>query len=302
MNPFIGKRVLVVGEVCVDKYLSGHSTRQSPEADVPVITNVKESWVPGMTANVYENLIRLGAIPTLKTISGADVEGGFLERHQERFGGLLVDSRPTITKTRVISNGKQVARIDVEDVTPFPPAIYQDFYDSIVYKLEDYDAVILQDYGKGLWTGELLQRFIAECNTKDLKVFVDPYPKHRVSDYRGCYLIKPNDKEARLMTPDTEIHEYYFQEQTNCDWVVITSGGFGMAALGRDYIEDCHYVPTIPLSSVVDITGAGDTVLSVLCLSLISGMSIIDACQLANKAAGKVVSTGKRTVTWEDLE
>jgi D-glycero-beta-D-manno-heptose-7-phosphate kinase len=303
-NPFENLNILVCGEVCIDRYLSGKSYRKSPEANCPVINEIQTVIeTPGMCGNIVENLQSLGASAQLFTLTGADSAGHWLSNQWDRTRGIIDKTRPTIVKTRILCNDVQIARLDSEKkhaVSKEPSKKYLKLLQDNVHK---FDAVILQDYGKGLWNNITL-KFISYCRKHNKKVFVDPYKNRRISAYRGAYLIKPNLKEAQRMSPvDYGISlptlARKLSEESYCDYVVITCGqNMTVSSNGKKTI----LVAVKEVTNIKDVTGAGDTFLSVLVCSILTSMELIQSIDLANKAAGlSIQQLGPGRVTWRQL-
>lgn len=304
---FSGLKVMVVGEAGIDRYIEGTSNRQSPEAPVPVIANLKPVRdFPGMAANLANNIDSLGAKSRLFTVLGDDSDALclFNTLTSDSISYLVDPTRPTIVKTRILSNGKQVARLDKEQTHPLSESLEKQFYDMLCSNLQNYDAVFLQDYGKGLWTRDTL-KFIKYAQEKGKKVFVDPFSKQIPNAYSGAYLVKPNKSEATTMTlSQLEVKDPLFlmkrfSSMLQCDIVTITLGGEGLILKKDDTILS---VPATKVGAV-DVTGAGDTTLAALGLSLLAGNNIYDSAGIANLAAGiSVQKKGVSTVTVEEIK
>lgn len=292
-------RIMVVGECCVDQYREGKSTRFSEEdSTVPVVTGLRTTGqLLGMAANVVMNLRALGAQTRLFSVFGQDKAGSFLD---EKLGDpYRLSSMKTAVKTRLLVNGKHLARLDSEKQLNLSEKLSDLIFYVLCSQLQNYDAVILQDYGKGLWNQSTLQ-FIRVAKEQDKKVFVDPYRGQTPEAYRGAYLIKPNLAEARamlgLVSPERATRSLWARSQAEV--VVTTLGSLGML---YSVSEGNVQVPTIPVDAV-DVAGAGDTALSVITLAMMSGIPIQEALVLANRAARKVVQQlGVSTVTVKDL-
>lgn len=301
-SPFQGLNVLVTGEIGVDLYSFGISTRMSPEAFVPVITGLTDRIKkPGLVGNVVDNIRALGANAEVVTIVGMDQMGDWLVYMAS--GGYFVrdPSRHTIIKQRVLVNQEQFARVDVETTHALTKAIEQQFKQVLFSQIPNFDAVILQDYGKGLWSRRLLKATLKYCNKLEKPVFLDPFKGRPIEDYRGATLIKPNQDEARSISvlsdnhSDAEVSEE-LEIRSNAK-VVVTSGAAGMSQ------SLYNTVPRTRTIKVNDVAGCGDTVLSVLTLMLVAGQRLSIAMELANKAAGIKCEkpVGQTTVSWEEL-
>lgn len=301
-SPFKDLNILVVGETGVDEYAFAKSTRVSPEAFVRVLTDMKtEIKKPGLAGNVVECLRALGAKAELLTVVGTDKHGDYLVENST--GGYFVrdTDRPTIIKQRVLINGEHFCRNDIEKTHPLSKDISDTFENLLHNKMWDYDAILLQDYGKGLWTDAVLKRFFACAVKSHVKVFVDPFSGRKLSSYKGAYLIKANQDEARRMSKmhenysDAEVSEYLENKTGAC--VIVTSGAAG--ASQSSYVTK----PRKTKIEVIDVSGCGDVALAILTLADLIGMKLSKAMELANQAASLKCSKpmGESTVRWEEI-
>jgi rfaE bifunctional protein kinase chain/domain len=296
LRAMAGRRVLVVGDVMLDRYLSGEASRISPEAPVPVVRVEEERLLPGGAGNVAVNIRALGGEAVLVGACGDDPEGRSLERLLESAGvvGSLTTlrDRPTTTKTRIIARGQQIARIDRERVDAFSDAECDVVLNALAGRTEGCRALVLSDYSKGLVgarTAETLHRLASAAK---LPLLVDPKPAD-INLYKGMTLLTPNAEEAGraanmpVRTPREIVAAgRRIMEATGCAKLVITLGERGMAVFdGRDAV---WRIPTVA-RQVFDVTGAGDTVIAALALGEAAALPLISACLLANYAAGIVV-------------
>ncbi|MFI5148604.1 MAG: bifunctional heptose 7-phosphate kinase/heptose 1-phosphate adenyltransferase [Bacteroidia bacterium] len=278
---FNNLRVLIIGDVMIDSYLWGRVTRISPEAPVPVVSITKKERRLGGAANVALNVQAMGATPILCSVIGVDKEGGrFLELLQKQKlsakGILKSRSRITTVKTRVIGNNHQMIRVDEEIDYDITEAETEQFLHLISYLLkhEKIDVIIFEDYDKGLITPPLIQRVVTEARKMGVPTVVDPKRRH-FGDYKGVTLFKPNLKELRdgLKTEfdQTNIKEIQKAVETlrskmKIDVALITLSEHGI------YISSKKTKKIIPahIRNIADVSGAGDTVVSVasLCLAL----------------------------------
>jgi rfaE bifunctional protein kinase chain/domain len=302
-------RLLVIGDVMLDHYLFGHVDRISPEAPVPVVAISKEEYSLGGAGNVLKNSSALGAQAGLLTVTGDDPDGEHLSRLLAGHGfdrcRLIKDtSRCTTVKTRVLAVHHQMIRLDRETTHPVSEVIGQQLLVALEQTLADYDLVLLSDYHKGLLTEDLLRSIFSFCRRAGIPTILDPKGTD-FSKYRGVNLIKPNKKEAALATGINISDEASLLaackkivEITGCDSVVITLSEDGMAIYSEGQLS---LIPTRALG-VVDVTGAGDTVLAALGTALASGNSLVNACDFANHAAAVVVSKlGSATATLDEI-
>lgn len=320
IKDFPNARLLVAGEVGIDEYIWGDTRRISPEAPVPVVEVESRDLKLGLGANVAQNITALGGKVTLVSVRGEDADGGTLEQMLEEAKiterSLLRDpSRPTLRKTRVIAQRQHVVRIDYEKSHPLDAKMVKTFNENICDQLDSVDGVILQDYGKGLWTRDTMA-FVAVAKEKRKPVFVDPSRNTPVSLYQGVTLLTPNTAEAEILAGQTpqssrsatgkddaklvEIGEKILKS-ANAEHVVITCGEWGMVSLTRGS-RVLNRIPTFA-RDVFDVTGAGDTVVSVLALMHVLGHPLSRCMEVANAAAGIVVGRiGAATVTPDELK
>lgn len=304
-------RILVVGDVMLDRYLWGDADRLSPEAPVPVVKIARETCTAGGAANVAHNLRALGIAVDLVGVAGQDADGRQLaallaERNIVLDPQLLRRNLATTVKTRVMCRHQQICRLDQER----EPALYAlptDFLVPVLApKLAAADAVILSDYAKGVVTSELI-RFVQARVRPQTLVALDPKPRPELC-FQGVDLLTPNRAEALQLAglhgttagafPAEEVVRR-IQERYQPKKLVITLGADGMLVCQRDQL-----VRPIPTAAreVFDISGAGDTVIAVLTAALAAGASLDDAAALANLAAGVVVGKiGTATVTAAEI-
>jgi D-beta-D-heptose 7-phosphate kinase/D-beta-D-heptose 1-phosphate adenosyltransferase len=308
LNQIKRLRVLVVGDVMLDRYVSGEVHRISPEAPVPVLTVGSEKVVAGGAANVALNASSLGADVEVCGWFGTDIQGTQLKelllakniRVDESF---CFPTFPTISKTRVTSGNQQICRVDRED----PPSNYQPnlslLCDAFIEKANRSDVVIISDYGKGFISNELLS--LLRMHSSFLAV--DPKPS-RLLDYCKPDLLTPNRLEAlelagrsRMMKdkfPNEQITKEIF-DRFCPQKLAITLGSEGMLLAEGGKVQS-----TIPTAAreVFDVSGAGDTVIAVLAMALVAGGDFKESAKLANLAAGIVVAkVGTATVTTEEM-
>lgn len=292
---FGSKTVLVIGDLMLDNYLWGKAERISPEAPVPVVRIQSTGSNPGGAANVAYNLQSLGARVVLAGVVGDDPDGvrlkSILEDLTIDVRGVVVDpSKPTTVKTRIIAQGQQVVRTDWEETSPSGPDVLKRLSKVVQSRIDGCDAVILQDYNKGLLVAELIDRVRAACRKASVPVYADPKSEH-FFNYSGMTLVKPNQQEAsRAMGVDFSSEENVersgpkLREKLNCEILLITRSEKGMSL----FDGSGHHRITTRARSVHDVSGAGDTVIASFCLAHISGASAMEAATIANYAAGRV--------------
>ncbi|HTW47985.1 MAG TPA: bifunctional D-glycero-beta-D-manno-heptose-7-phosphate kinase/D-glycero-beta-D-manno-heptose 1-phosphate adenylyltransferase HldE [Acidobacteriaceae bacterium] len=289
------KRVLVIGDVMLDRYIWGNVERISPEAPVPVVTALDRNERPGGAANVAMNLVGLGAQAWLFGFCGEDADHTALEQslaessvasHLTRVAG-----HPTTTKLRILSGRQQMLRLDMERTDGYPEEAYRSLLAAAEAALEGADAVVLSDYAKGVLSEVVCQRVIQAARRRGVPVLVDP--KHKdLRRYRGATTICPNRSELAAATgvPAQDQDALLAAGQRlaaelNIDYLTATLSEKGIAVLRPDSL----YIAPARARQVFDVSGAGDTVIATLALGISSGLDIETTVQLANVAAGIVV-------------
>ncbi|MCL1037358.1 bifunctional D-glycero-beta-D-manno-heptose-7-phosphate kinase/D-glycero-beta-D-manno-heptose 1-phosphate adenylyltransferase HldE [Shewanella submarina] len=297
-------RVLVVGDVMLDRYWVGPTGRISPEAPVPVVQINQIEDRPGGAANVALNIATLGGQVQLAGLVGQDDTAQALTRGIEALGVSprwhAVDDKPTITKLRVLSRNQQLIRLDFEEA--FARADSDALLEQSEALLDSVDVVVLSDYAKGAIADP--RAFIAGANAKNVKVLVDPKGSD-FSRYHGAFLLTPNMSEFEAVVGKVESeadlvargHELLEKHQLGA--LLVTRSEKGMTLITRDMPE--LHIPTVA-REVYDVTGAGDTVISALATAIAAGASLPQACAIANTAAGVVVGKlGTSTVSRIEL-
>jgi len=306
VSRFSGRRIAVLGDVMIDRYLWGHVDRISPEAPVPVVEVERESSSLGGAGNVAANLSALGAIPSLIAVRGDDDEGRGLARELASRGvradGLVAEAgRPTTVKTRIIAHSQQVVRADREQRGDIAGTLLERVRQALATELEQAEALVISDYGKGVVHPGTLEAALAQAKRRGIPVCVDPKESH-IDAYRGVTVLTPNQHEAgyvqgRRVVDEASLAEvgWGLQQRLDAEAVLVTRGPGGMSLFekGGRYT----YLPTVA-REVYDVTGAGDTVVSLVALSLAAGADLVSACRLANHAAGLVIrEVGTATCT-----
>lgn len=303
--------ILVIGDVMLDEFVFGAVQRISPEAPVPIVEITGRRFAAGGAANVAANVAALGAIVALGGVTGDDTAGetvrSLLESMQMDSWVVLRDSsRPTISKTRIVAGGQQIVRIDHESRDPLSAAIEERLLNAAVSALRNAGACVISDYGKGVVSPRLVAALVAEANTRNVPVLVDP-KGHDYRKYSGVTLVTPNLKEAELAAahPIASDHDMVLaaariMDTAACSSLLITQGALGMTLFRRGH-SPLHSATLA--HQVFDVTGAGDTVVAMLALGLASGLPVEDAMLLANIAAGIVVEKpGTATVSLHEME
>jgi D-glycero-beta-D-manno-heptose-7-phosphate kinase len=322
---FDNARVLVIGDLILDQYIWGNVERVSPEAPVPVVWAKRRTYVPGGAANVANNIASLGGKATLLGVVGDDLQAGtFMQELKKRrisTDGIFVEKgRTTILKTRIIAGHQQVVRVDWEDTVPIRPETKARLQDFIQKKVKDFDAVIIEDYGKGLLDDSLLHVITNEAHKQKKIVTVDP-KEDNFEYYRGATCITPNRKEAQnairylkmkdargefkiyndslVMESDIDKAGKAILEHLKLESLLITLGEHGMCLFEAG--KKPLHIPTVA-QEVFDVSGAGDTVIATFTLALAAGAAKKDAACLANYAAGIVVGKlGTATTNRKEL-
>ncbi len=296
-NEMKNRKIGVIGDLMIDKYIWGDVARISPEAPVPVVEVTEESERLGGAANVGLNIVGLGGQCVLIGVAGNDAQADLLRsvitRQGMDAGGIVTDpSRRTTVKTRVIAQQQHVVRIDQEHRHPIDSATEANVIAYLESHIQELDALILEDYNKGVLTLNLIRKVINLANHHGKMVMVDPKKNH-FFEYRNVTLFKPNLKETseglnRRLSTDEEVISAGkdLLDRLNSDYVLITRSEKGMSLFKKDGSH--QHVETKALH-VADVSGAGDTVIATLTLTLAAGGTIEEASSLANLAGGYVV-------------
>jgi rfaE bifunctional protein kinase chain/domain len=326
-----GKRIGVLGDMMLDRYLWGTASRLSPEAAVPVVDFVEQNECLGGAGNVAANIAALGAKVEAFGVLGSDEAGRAFERcllsKNIVSKALLTEpKRVTTVKTRIIAKHQHVVRVDRERREPLGAQTQEKLLRMIFAALKKLDALVLSDYNKGLITDDFADRVLSAAHQLRVPVFIGLKTK-RLYAYRGARAVTCNEGEARLLVNLPLNDEASLEEagrallaHCGCSGVVITRGQKGMNVFEESSPRSVH-IPATGLEltyarigqpgiergatgrQVFDLTGAGDTVLSVLSLAAAAGASLVDAAMLANIAAGVVVGKlGTASVSPKELE
>ena len=307
LDNFKNIKIGVVGDLMLDDYIYGTVERISPEAPVPVVNVKEEKFVLGGAANVVNNLASLGAKTICFGVIGNDANGerllgAFADKKIDVSGLIRDKERTTIVKRRIIGSNQQLLRIDWEDITPISTFLEYALLRNIESKIDELDAVILSDYDKGVLTPMVAKEIVRMCRDRGKIVTVDPKPKNAMN-YYGATSMTPNRKEAKEclgMERATNMEEVgkELKEKLKLDNLLLTRSEEGMSLFIEDKIVN---IPAFA-KEVYDVTGAGDTVISVFTLAAASGVSWHEAAKIANTAAGVVVGKmGTSTVTKDEI-
>ncbi len=315
IDRFRNVTILVIGDYILDQYVNGDVERISPEAPIPV---VRATWVKeqlGGAGNVVNNIQALNGKARVLTCFGCDHVGDDLLAHLEATGAdtsfiLREPSVETIKKIRVTSRGQQIVRVDYEKQKPseIPPFI-EYIRNTIDPALEGVDCVVISDYGKGIVTDNLMRIVVSATRSRSIPIIVDPKGKDW-SKYRGVTMCTPNLSEFsdvvgrkiyQEMESDILSEAVALCEKLDMSQILVTRSERGMSFISRDGFKSDF--PVRKKFDVIDVSGAGDTVVSVMALSMSIGLPYADCCTLANLAASVAVSRfGTSPVTYDDLK
>ncbi|MBQ3435151.1 MAG: D-glycero-beta-D-manno-heptose-7-phosphate kinase [Selenomonadaceae bacterium] len=302
-------KVLVVGDVMLDKYYFGEVTRISPEAPVPIARVLKVKETLGGAANVVHNLALLGCQTSIIGQVGRDNHGeiflGKLKALGVDYSGMIETSKPTTTKIRVISGHQQMIRLDFEDTGELDTLATDELLKNFSASLPNVDGVIVSDYGKGVCTKKICREIIGACRAAKKFVVVDPKGDNW-QKYFDATFITPNLKELNAVLPkripnvDAQIEEAAQKviDEFNLRGLVVTRSAEGLSLIDGDKVSHIK----ARAQEVFDVSGAGDTVIAVFALALAGKIDSAAAAYLANVAAGVVVAkVGTYAVNREEL-
>lgn len=310
LKAFKKKKVLIIGDLILDRYIWGKVSRISPEAPVPIVEVTDEIFNLGGASNVANNIISLGGQATILGTAGGNDRGGeilrkMFEARGIRFDGVYWSARPTTVKTRVIAHSQQVVRFDREDKNRVEGKALKSLLNYLRFEVQEHDAVIISDYKKGVISSELVREVLKIARPENIFVSVDPKVGH-FHCYKNVSLITPNINEASQAS-GIEIKDEKslinagraLLRKISCDAVLITRGEHGMSLFRKNNVV---HIPTVA-KNVYDVTGAGDTVIATFTLAYAAGASMEEAAVIANHAGGIVVGeVGTAVVTPEQLD
>lgn len=310
-----GRRVVVVGDVFLDEYITGQATRLSREAPIPVLEFAGRRYVPGGAANPSNNIVALGGIAYQVGVIGNDEAGPTLLTKLSEAGidtaAVVTDpSRPTTTKTRIVAQGslrfpQQLARIDHLDRRLVTGEVEKAIVTHLEALVPQVDAVLISDYRTGVVSEAVVVASLKLARQHGKLIAVDS--QGNLHKFSGFDLVKCNQREAeavlgRILSNEDDFREAQEQllAELDAQAILITRGSGGMSLLGRD--QPYAHIPAANVSEVFDVTGAGDTVIAVATLAMAAGLDLLSAAYLANYAAGLVVrKLGNATATPEEL-
>jgi len=325
ISEFNKARILVVGDLILDEYIWGSVERISPEAPVPVVWANKRTYVPGGAANVAANITSLGAKATLAGVAGEDkyrdILSGELKKRKINTAGIFSEpNRHTTLKTRIIAGHQQVVRVDWEHTHALAKELNSKIIKFIRDGIDDYDGIIIEDYGKGVINMNLLEELTMLTRAKKKIITVDPKEEH-FQYYRGVTAITPNRRELENAIRNIKLKDTTNKFRLDSDRlfsdkdidsaasrilkylglesILVTLGEQGMRLFEKS--GRTVHIPTVA-QAVFDVSGAGDTVIAAFTLALASGAAKLEAAHLANYAAGIVVGKiGTATTTQKEL-
>ncbi|MEA2772539.1 MAG: D-beta-D-heptose 7-phosphate kinase / D-beta-D-heptose 1-phosphate adenosyltransferase [Acetobacteraceae bacterium] len=307
---FHAARVLVIGDIILDRYVTGSVNRLSPEAPIPVLRPTSDRATLGGAANVALNVVTLGGQAALVGVTGMDVAGEEVERLISTTPAITsalirVDGRPTTSKTRFMTGSHQLLRLDEETTAPLDQPAWAAVIAAVEAALADCDVIVLSDYAKGVLCDEVLEAVLTRAARAGRLVIADP-KRSDFAAYRGAAILTPNEHEVRAATRIEADHDLEADragrvalDATGGDAVLVTRSAKGLTLVRRD-AETLH-IPT-RAREVADVSGAGDTLVAALAVALGAGAGLPEAAMLANATAG--ISVGKQgtaTVSRQEL-
>lgn len=298
-NAFNDLTVLIIGDVMIDSYMWGHVTRISPEAPVPIVAVDKKEDRLGGAANVALNIKAMGATPILCSFVGADKNGklfsDLLKKQKIRPSAILQSKhRPTTVKTRIIGNNHQMLRVDEEIITPVNSKEAEQLINTVkeIVSTQKVDVIIFEDYDKGCLTPEIIKSILDIANKKNIPTAVDP-KKNNFWEYTGVTLFKPNLKELKeglkldfdssnTKELNSVVNQFIKKQKIKTALVTLSDKGMYTHSTDTKQIIPAH------IRTISDVSGAGDTVISVAALCIAAGLNQVTTATLANLAGGLV--------------
>lgn len=303
------RRIVVIGDAMLDRYLVGDTERISPEAPVPVVTVSERRTALGGAANVAANVAALGGTCRLVGVSGVDRDGGALREAMAKSGLedrwlLGVPERATTSKTRVVARGQQVVRIDEEEDGSLDAASFRRLTELAAEALKDADALLFEDYDKGVLSTALIQSAMQVARSRKIPTVVDPKFRSFFA-YAGATLFKPNRRELAAALPGIDLASARdligATERLSVDHLLLTLGAGGMVLVTRVGTPEPYLIESIA-REIYDVSGAGDTVTAWAGAVLAAGGTAIEAAEVANLAASvEVAKAGVATVSPEEV-
>jgi len=293
IDKFGSVRILIIGDVMLDHYVHGSVTRISPEAPVPILDVTRSEYYLGGSGNVLLNIKSMGGKADIITMTGEDIHGDMIDEliseHSNNSFVLKDRLRKTTLKSRYISGSNQLFRVDEESKDYLDPLLEEKIISVFNDTFLNYDCILIEDYNKGLLTPGIIKNVISRCNSSGIPVIVDP-KIFNVPSYSGCKLLKPNLYEFSIMTgldcsdldlTELEVHARQFISDNNIDSMLVTLSDKGLIYVD---VNESVYDPGYPMD-VYDVSGAGDTVISILALCMVSNIDIKKSLSICNIAA-----------------
>ncbi|MDR3259862.1 MAG: PfkB family carbohydrate kinase [Fusobacteriaceae bacterium] len=310
-NQFPLKKILVLGDIMVDKYTIGKVDRISPEAPIPIIEFEESKLTAGGASNVTNNLVSLGCKVMLSGTAAEDEYGDWVRKYMESkgidVGGIISEEgRPTTLKERFATKSQQLFRVDRERNDVIKKETQDKIFSYLESVIKDLDAVLLSDYKKGVLSSyDFVQKIIALCNKNNVSVTIDS-KSSTISAFKNATFVKPNNLELeqavniKIIDDETlNIAGNMYLKSSGAKYLIVTRGDKGISVFSNN--EERKDFSSKALQ-VYDVTGAGDTVISTITLGIVSGLSLYDATVLGNLAASVVISKkGTATVNQEEL-
>ena len=287
------KNILVIGDIILDAYIYGKVDRISQEAPVPIVAIDKKKFKPGGAANVALNLSGLGANVQLLGITGGgrnaeELQNCFQKSENIQLHLVKDKSRPTIVKTRIIADGKQVVRLDEETTSKISSLLIEELIKAFHKSCKDVDGIIIEDYNKGALPKEIISHIINYSSKHEIPVYVDPkYDNYEC--FKGVRLFKPNLIEYNAIVSNKQFGDlpnsgFKFKEFIESDILLLTLGAEGMSL----YHNGQHNQIPTKARNVYDVSGAGDTVIATFAINDLCGLDPLESSTIANLAAGRV--------------
>ncbi len=302
-------KILVIGDIMLDKFIFGNVNRISPEAPVPVVYSTKEKYSLGGCGNVLRNLINLGAQASIVSLIGVDEAGAKIKQNLKKKGistRFIVESKSirTTEKMRIVADGQQLIRVDW-DASNLTNQNLNQILKHVSNKISEVDGIIISDYNKGVCIESVTKEIINKARELRIPVFVDPKGKNW-EKYYGASIITPNLKEAeyalgKLLKNDTDVEKAGMEicNDLSLDACLITRGPNGMSYIGND----AKFHISSEAKEIYDVSGAGDTVIASFAIGTFAGFDSETVTQFANKAAGIVVGhIGTTAITIPELK
>lgn len=292
---FSESKVLVIGDIMLDRYYFGSVSRISPEAPVPVVAVEKDIFTLGGAGNVANNILTLQANCKILATASNDSSGNKLKDllNNIKSDYIFIDNNvPTTTKLRIIGEKQQIVRVDFESVKPLSPKSTDVYKEYIKNEIKNYKSIVISDYGKGVCTEEVCSFIINQSKLNNIPVIIDPKGSDW-SKYKGATIVTPNLKELievagkHITNTDYDVISIgrEIREKYDIKFLVVTRSEKGITIIS---CNEYKHIPTTAME-VFDVSGAGDTVVATMAVALGSGYSIEESVELANSAAGVVV-------------